>query len=454
MTSRSAQVSSASPTQAIANRLSLEYLALASLTLDPQNARLHKPAQIRQIARSIEAFAFNVPVLIDGAGKVLAGHGRVMACRQLGWQEIPVIRLEHLTPEQARAFAIADNRLSETSTWDEALLAQHLKVLSELDLSFDLEATGFSVGEIDLKIEGLGSSTDEDDRDEAPIDPGPAVAKSGDLWMLGAHRILCASALEPQSYHQLMGEKRASLVFTDPPYNVPINGHVSGKGKHRHREFMMASGELSEPQFVVFLTEACRLMAEASADGALHYICMDWKHVFALIAAGRASYSDLLNVCVWAKPNGGMGGLYRSAHELILVFRNGRAAHRNNVQLGKFGRNRTNVWSYPGMAGFGRAGEENDLLAQHPTPKPVALIADALMDASARGERVLDPFHGSGSTMMACERVGRACRAMELDPLYVDLAIRRWQRRTGEQARLQGGETFDELAARAFGAAP
>ena len=426
-------------------RLAVDYLPIETLTLDPANARQHKPAQIKQIARSIEAFAFNVPVLVDRDGKVLAGHGRVLACRHLGRTEVPVIRLDHLTPEQARAFAIADNRLAETSSWDEALLAQHLKVLSELDLDFSLEATGFTVGEIDLKIQGL----DEDEPDEADDLPpiGPAVAKPGDLWRLGKHRVLCASSLDPTSYTRLMGSDRAAMVFTDPPYNVRIDGHVSGKGKTRHREFAMASGEMSEPEFIAFLSQAARLMSEASADGALQYICMDWRHAFALLAAGRTVYSDLLNICVWTKSNGGMGSLYRSAHEMVMVFKHGRGAHRNNVQLGAFGRNRTNVWSYPGANGFLRSSEDGDLMAQHPTPKPVSLVADAILDVTARRDLVLDPFLGSGSTLIAAERVGRICRGLELDPLYVDLTIRRWQRLTGETATLEGGGSFAELEA-------
>lgn len=427
------------------NRLAIEYLPLASLILDPENARIHTPAQVRQIARSIKAFSFNVPVLVDEDGKVLAGHGRVLACQHLGWTEVPVIRLEHLTPEQARAFAIADNRLTETSSWDEALLGQHLKILSEVNLDFSLEATGFTIGEIDLKIERLGDAPPDDDPDEAPLPPGPTVTKPGNLWILGRHRLLCASALNALSYTRLMADKRAAMIFTDPPYNVAIVGHVTGKA--HHREFAMASGEMSEPEFTAFLTNVCSLMAQASTDGSLHYICMDWRHVFTLMAAGRSTYDDMINLCVWAKPQGGMGGLYRSAHELVLVFKHGRAGHRNNVQLGKFGRNRTNVWSYPGAGGFA-CGEDTDLTAQHPTPKPVRMIADAMMDVTARGDIVLDPFMGSGSTLIAAERVGRACYGLELDPLYVDLTIRRWQRLTGDIARRESdGTAFIELEA-------
>jgi hypothetical protein len=429
-------------------RLAVEYLPLDALTLDPENARIHKPAQVRQIAESIKAFSFNAPVLIDRDLKIIAGHGRVLACKHLGWSAVPVIRLEHLSPAQARAFAIADNRLTETSEWDEELLGRHLKVLSELDLDFSLEATGFTVGEIDVKIEGLKIVEDDAaDPDEAPVAPGPAVAKAGDLWILGPHRILCASALEEISYGRLMGSERAAVMFADPPYNVPIDGHVSGKGKARHREFAMAVGEMSEAEFEGFLKAAFSLAAKSSAPGAVHFICMDWAHLYPLMTVGREVYGELLNLCVWTKSNGGMGGLYRSAHEMVLVFKAGRARHRNNVQLGKFGRNRTNVWAYPGANTFLRASEEADLLAQHPTPKPLQLVADALLDVSARGDVVLDPFLGSGSTLIAAERVGRVCRGLELDPLYVDLAIRRWQRQAGETALREDGASFAELEA-------
>ena len=427
------------------SRLAIELVSLDILTLDPENARLHKPAQIKQIARSITAFDFNVPILVDRDGKVLAGHGRFMACRQLGWTEVPVIRLDHLTPEQARAFAIADNRLTETSSWDETLLAGHFKVLAELDLDFSLEATGFTMGEIDLKIEGLTGLSGADDPDDEPAPAGPDVTRPGDLWTMGSHKLLCGDSLEAASYARLMGDERAAMVFTDPPYNVVIDGNVSGKGKTHHREFGMAAGEMSEVEFVAFLTQACRLMAEASADGSLHYICMDWAHLYALTTASRVAYDAMLNICVWAKPSGALGGIYRSAHEMVAVFKHGRAAHRNNVKLGKYGRNRTNVWNYAGASRFGR-GEDADLTSQHPTPKPVQMIADAILDVTERGDLVLDAFLGSGSTLIAAQRVGRACRAIEMDPLYVDLAIRRWQRLTGEDAVRHDGATFDALS--------
>jgi DNA modification methylase len=428
------------------NLLVVEQLPLDAIKPDPRNARRHSKAQLRQIARSIESFGYNVPVLVDGDGLIVAGHGRLEACRLLGHQEIPVIRLAHLTPAQARAFAIADNRLTEVGSWDDRLLGEVLRDLSAQDLDFSIEATGFTMGEIDLKIEGLsdlGEGPDlADDLTEASS--GPPVCQPGDLWLLDGHRILCGSALEPAAYRTLMGEARAAQVFTDPPYNVPIAGHVSGKGKIQHREFAMATGEMSAAQFTVFLSRALRLAVDHSTNGALHYICMDWRHAGEILAAGEPIYAGLKNLCVWVKDNGGMGSLYRSRHELVFVFKAGEGPTRNNVELGRFGRNRTNVWEYPGANTFNRSGAEGPLAALHPTVKPVALVADALLDASARRDVILDPFLGSGSTLLAAERVGRVCYGLEIDPLYVDLAIRRWQLVTGEHAVHQGsGQTFE-----------
>lgn len=428
------------------NQKIIEQIAIGELQPDPKNARKHSPAQVRQIAASIEAFGFNTPILVDRNNLIISGHGRLLALQRLGRSHAPVIRLEHLNPEAARAFAIAENRLVETSVWDENLLSEHFQALATLDLDFSLDVTGFSMAEIDLKIEGLG----DDAADDPDVAPGPTVTRTGDLWILGEHRLLCGTSLEAETYTRLLGDERAAMVFTDPPYNVPISGHVSGKGRRKHREFVMAAGEMSEPDFNAFLGQACRLMAEFSQDGSLHYLFMDWRHLHGLLAASRAAYDDLVNICVWDKGVGGMGSLYRSAHEFVLVCKKGRAPHRNNVQLGRFGRNRTNVWQYAGANSFLRSAEDADLMGQHPTPKPVQLVADALLDASGRGEVVLEPFCGSGSTLVAAERTGRRCRAMELDPLYCDLTIRRWQRHSGQAAvRESDGASFGALEAEA-----
>jgi 16S rRNA G966 N2-methylase RsmD len=428
--------------------LSIIYRPITELRPDPKNPRSHSPKQVNQIAKSISAFGFNVPVLIDAQLNVVAGHGRLLACRQLGWDEVPTIALGHLTAAQAKAYLIADNRLTENSEWDDRLLAEQLKELSLLDLDFDLDAIGFDVPEIDLRIESLSEpGVAEDPIDQIPPPGGPAVTVQGDLWFLGEHRLFCGSAVDAESYATLLTGEKAALVFTDPPYNVPVQGHVSGKGAVAHREFAMASGEMSETQFTDFLRQTCNLLAKNSTAGSIHYVCMDWRHVGELTVAGKGAYSDLINICVWVKHNGGMGSLYRSQHELVFVFKNGEVPHCNNVQLGKYGRNRTNVWNYPGINNFGRGTEEGDLLAMHPTVKPVALVSDAILDCSVRGEIVLDAFLGSGTTLIACERTGRRCYGVEIDPLYIDTAIRRWQKLTGAKAlNAVDGYSFDDRA--------
>ena len=436
----------------LASGMSIVYRAIDQLKPDPANPRRHSKKQIRQIANSIKAFGFNVPVLVDADLNVIAGHGRLAAARELGMTEVPTLCLDHLTPAQARAFMIADNRLTEFATWDDRLLAQQLKDLSLLGLDFSIEVTGFEMGEIDLRIASLEEMPDTDDpADAVPKLPArPPLSKVGDLWLVGRHRLLCGSALDTDAYAALMDKEDAAMIFTDPPYNVPIDGHASGLGAIRHRPFPMASGEMNEAEYTAFLAQACRNLVAFSADGSIHFVCMDWRHLDELMAAGREAYGELKNVCVWVKDNAGMGSLYRSQHEFVLVFKHGRGSHHNNVQLGQFGRNRSNVWRYPGVNSFARCGEEGNLLALHPTVKPVAMVADAMLDCSARGEIVLDAFLGSGTTVIAAERTGRRCYGLELDPAYVDTIIRRWQTLTGGSARhAVSGRSFDHLVAQA-----
>lgn len=428
----------------------ISYCPIGRLVPDLRNPRQHNPRQIKQIARSIQSFGFNVPLLIDKGNKILCGHGRFLAAQQLEMTEVPVIQLDHLTEAQARAFAIADNKLTENASWDEILLGQIFVELSELQLDFSLEATGFTMGEIDLHIEGLqDSKSTQDPADEFPEPNQVSVSETGDLWLLGRHRIYCGNSLRDASYDALMNGKLAHMVFTDPPYNVPIDGHVSGHGKARHREFSMASGEMSSAQFTEFLTTMMELVVKHTQNGSIHYFCMDWRHLAETLSAGSEAYNELKNICVWTKDKGGMGSLYRSQHEMVLVYKNGTQPHRNNVELGQHGRYRTNVWNYPGANTLSRQGTEGNLLAMHPTVKPIALVADAILDCSARNDIVLDAFLGSGTTLLAAQRTGRICYGLEIDPLYVDTAIRRWQSMTGEQATLaDGGESFDALAER------
>lgn len=432
-----------------AGRIAVVYRSITELKTDPRNPRIHGARQIRQLARSIETFGFNVPVLIDSDGKVIAGHGRVRAAQHLGWIEVPTICLSHLSEAQMRAYMIADNRLSENSTWDEKLLGEQLRDLAELDLDFSLEATGFEMGEIDFRIEQLNADSDgapDAADDVSGLRDGPQVSRPGDLWLLGKDcRVYCGSALDAPAYAKLMDGERAAVTFADPPYNVKISGNVSGLGAVQHREFAMGSGEMTEPQFTEFLAKAFSLFARHSVDGSLHFLCMDWRHISEMLAAAGAAYAELMNMCVWVKDNAGMGSLYRSQHELIFVYKNGHGRHSNNVQLGRFGRNRTNVWRYPSAHSFSRSGDEGNLLAMHPTVKPVAMIADVLMDCTNRGEIVLDGFLGSGSTVIAAERTGRRCFGIELDSRYVDTIVRRWQAFTRDSARHASGKPFDEI---------
>jgi DNA modification methylase len=422
----------------------LTLVPIDAIRADPRNPRKHSRIQVRAIARSIEAFGFNAPILVDKRNQIVAGHGRYEAAQLLGLDRIPVISLDHLTEAQARAYLLADNKLAERSSWDDAGLARQLKELSELALDFDFEAIGFELPEVDLRIQSLDPTDNADRADEFRNAVGPAVSLPGDLWLLGRHRLYCGSALDPSAYELLMANERASAVFTDPPYNLKIDGNVCGSGAVKHREFAMASGEMTREEFVRFLSGALDLARAHASRGAIIYACMDWRHMAEMLAAGDAANFELLNLCVWVKTNGGMGSLYRSRHELVFVFRNGGEAHRNNVQLGRFGRNRTNVWNYPGANSFKRNGRKNDL-DLHPTVKPIAMVADAILDSTNLDDVVLDPFLGSGTTLLAAERAGRRCHGVELDPLYVDTAIMRWERLTRQQARLTSGQSFADV---------
>lgn len=424
--------------------LNVTETSVAALTPYALNARTHSKRQIKQIARSIEQFGWTNPVLIDAQDRILAGHGRVAAAKLLGLETVPTIRLENLSEAEIRAYVIADNRLAEKAGWDDETLAIELQALIELD--FEVELTGFDIAEIDLLIDGLDPAGTSDKGDRIPKGDSlsPPVSRTGDLWRLGRHRLLCGDASKAGCYKQLMAGERARMVFTDPPYNVPVDGHVCGLGRIRHSEFAMASGEMSEVEFTRFLKTVLRNLAAYSADGALHYVCMDWRHTYELLSASRAIYNEMKNLCVWRKTNAGMGSLYRSQHELVFVFKTGTASHVNTVELGRHGRYRTNVWEYAGINAFG--AERDDALAMHPTVKPVALVADAIKDCSRRGDIVLDAFAGSGTTLIAAERTGRRGCAMEIDPLYVDVALARFRATFGEEpVHEASGLSFTDL---------
>jgi len=428
-----AQIPAVRPTDLARPDLKVRYQHVEALKPYDQNARTHSAKQIAQIAASIGKFGFNNPVLVDIDNRIIAGHGRVAAAKRLGLAKVPTIRLDHLSDAERRAYVIADNRLAELAGWDREILQIELQGLANLDLDFDLEITGFDTAELDLLLDDEVSSAAPDPADAIPPPgPGPAITRPGDLWVLGDHRLLCGDARDEAAVQRLMNRETARMVFTDPPYNVKIDGHVGGAGKTKHREFVMAAGEISQDQFTRFLTESLGNMTDVSCDGAIHFVCMDWRHMTELLAAGHAVYDELKNLIVWAKTNGGMGTFYRSQHELIFVFKKGRAAHINTFGLGETGRYRTNVWDYPGVNTF-RNGREDEL-AMHPTVKPVALVADAIKDVSRRGDIVLDSFGGSGTTLIAAEKAGRKARLLEIDPTYCDVICRRFQGYTGVAA--------------------
>lgn len=423
------------------------YRRPADLVAYKRNARKHPERQLVALEASIRQFGFNAPVLIAVDGEIIAGHARVEAAKRVGLDEIPTISADHLSPAQVKAYRLADNRLPELATWDMDALIVELEEIVALD-EIQVESTGWSSAEMD----SLFSQAEPDAKlaaDPADQQPSPsinAVAKPGDLWLLGRHRLLCGSALESSSWDRLLNGQTATMIFTDPPYNVPITGHVSGLGKVQHAEFAQASGEMSRDEFTAFLTQFLAAMLPHVVDGGVVDLCMDWRHLRELLAAIDNNALSMLNLCCWNKTNGGMGSLYRSKHELIAIAKKGRAPHINNVELGKHGRYRTNVWDYAGVNSFGASRMQD--LADHPTVKPIALVADAIRDVTNQGDIVLDAFMGSGTTLLAAERTGRVSHGTEIEPRYIDVAITRWQQMTGKVATLDGdGRTWAEVAA-------
>jgi DNA modification methylase len=423
----------------------IEMVPLGTLKRNPRNARTHSQAQIRQIAESIQSFGFQNPIMVDEQRNIIAGHGRYEAARLLGLRTVPVIVAKGLSETRCRALALADNKIAANAGWDRERLALELPELAELLVveGVDVTITGFAAAEIDnLMLELVDPEADP--ADALPeVQPKPSTTR-GDLWRLGKHRLLCGDARNESDVNRLMAGKLAAMVFTDPPYNVRI-ASVQGRGKIRHREFVEASGEMSSAEFIAFLTESLKLAARVSKDGAIHYVCMDWRHMTEMLEAGRQVYGAPKQLVIWNKSHAGQGSFYRSQHELIFVFKRGDGAHINNFGLGQHGRSRSNIWTYPGVNTF-RNGRLDDL-SMHPTVKPVALVADAIRDCSRRGDIVVDSFLGSGTTILAAERIGRAGYGLELDPLYVDVAIRRWETFTGRDAiHDETGLTFADIA--------
>ena len=417
------------------HELTLHYRSLDKFMPCPTNARLHSARQVAQIAKSIEATAFANPILIDEDGVIIAGHGRLLAAKKLKLAKAPVVIVPGLTEAQKRMLRIADNKIALNASWDMDQLKVELQEIIVSDL--DVEITGFEIGEIDVVL----AKQPDPAGDVVPATVESAVTKPGDIWLLGKHRLGCGDVRDADALVKLMEGAVAEAAFLDPPYNVPIDGYATGRGQHRHREFEVGCGEMNAAEFTEFLEEVFGHCASVSREGAVHFICMDHHHAGELITAADQTYAHRLNICVWSKNNAGLGKLYRSQHELIFVYRAGDAQHRNNVQLGKYGRYRTNIWEYPSVNGF--SGTRKHDLSLHPTVKPVAMVADAIQDVTKPRDIVLDTFMGSGTTLMAAERTGRVCYGLEIDPHYVEVALDRWAALTGLDPVLEAtGETL------------
>lgn len=422
----------------LANHPHIEIVKRTSLKPNPANARTHSTSHIEQVARSIDRFDFVEPIVADEEGNIVAGHGRWFAAGVRGIEEVPVIRKRFMSEADRRAYALASNRLAELSEWDEELLAAELEFLFEQD--YDLGVTGFEVSDLDFTV------VEKADDQEPPIElpgGGEAVSRLGDLWHIGPHRLYCGNARDAVSYEALLAGELAALIFGDPPYNVTIGRNVSGLGGKTHAEFLEASGEMSTPEFTAFLRAVFRNCVRFSRDGSIHYHCMDWRHTREMLDAADGVYSSFKQLAVWTKSNAGMGAFYRSQHELVFIFKSGTDRHVNNFGLGEKGRHRSNVWAYAGVNTF-RKGRDQDL-EDHPTVKPLAMVVDALLDCSNRGDLILDPFSGAGTTLVAAHRTKRRGAAIELDPIYVDTSLRRLAAASGLTPRLADGRTWDQV---------
>ena len=415
----------------------LQMIDIALIIASNKSLRKHYRKQLQKIINAIKKFGFTNPLLVDKQLRLLAGELRLLAAKELGIKQIPVIILEDLTDEEAEAIRILDNRIAEDSEWNYANLQEVIENLGKFDISF--EDLGFETVDYDkifLNNDSEESEVKNSEQENADwLDANiPKRANLWDLWRLGDNFILCANSLLQKAFEILMQGELAQIVITDPPYNCKVNGHVCGLGKVKHNEFAMASGEMTEAEFAEFISGFMQHLVKFSSDGSLHYIFMDWRNINIVLNQGKKYYTELKDIAIWDKGQGGMGSMYRSQHEMIPIFKNGKAKHQNHIQLGKYGRYRTNVWDYPGVRATNP--ESLELLKFHPTPKNVAMLHSILIDASSKNDIVLDCFGGSGSTLLAAERSKRRARLIEIDPRYVDVCIYRWEKETGKTAKL------------------
>lgn len=424
-------------------KLDVSWVDPKSLRLYERRARRHSKQKLKKLRRLIAEYGWTQPLIVDERNMVLAGAGRLAVAIEDGMDLVPVIRIDHMSEAQKRAYILADNRIADEASWDREMLRGELRGL--IELGYDVELTGFDTFEIDTAL-SLDTSAGPDDDVDLTEPPGPSIARLGDLWHIGEHRVLCADARDMASYERLLGDERAQMIFTDPPYGCAIAGNVSGLGRVKHEDFVMGAGEQSLPAFAQsLLRPALRSMAAHAGAGAIAFVCSDWHAAPYLYDAAQGVFHEAKNLIVWAKTNAGMGTFYRSQHELIYAFKVSAGPHINNFGLGESGRHRSNVWTYPGANTF-RKGRMDDLAA-HATVKPKAMVADALRDCSKRGGIILDPFLGSGTTLIACQMTGRIGRGIELDPKFVDVVLRRTAEATGCEPLLDGVTPLSTVAA-------
>ena len=428
------------------NKLQIKNLKLGDIHAYKNNAKKHPESQVQQIISSITKFGFNNPILIDENNEIIAGHGRFMAAQVMNLETVPTVKLSHLTDAQKRAYRLADNKIAENGGWNKELLSLEIKDLEKICLNdnFVIQDIGFNDAELDSIVNFTDTKPINPKTNAVPFIPeDEIISKPGDIWQLSKHRIICGDSLNPETFAKLFENDKADMILQDPPYNVKIDGHVCGSGIIKHKEFAMASGEMTADEFTQFLMNNFALCKQYSNNGSLHYNFMDWRHVLEITTAGKNIFDKFINMCVWVKTSGCMGSLYRSQHELCFIFQNGKGSHNNNVQLGKYGRYRTNVWQYAGVNTFGKHKQDGIM---HPTVKPIEMLKDAILDVSKRGDIVLDSFLGSGSTLIACQQSGRICYGIEYEPLYIDTTIRRFQNLFGIDAiNLSIDKTYNEI---------
>lgn len=423
------------------NTPSLDWMDIGTLEFSKRRLSKENERQHRQLMASIAKFGFITAIVVKGR-EVVVGEARLRAALELGVERVPAVDVGHLNAAEVRQFRIADNRLAELREWDPIALRAEFDEIIVLEPDLNIEAMGYEIPEFDIALQ---SPADAIDPDDGPVPVSETTfSRPGDVWEIDGHAIMCGDARSRTDWRAILGGKSPAVIIADPPWNCPVKSHMGGKGAIQHPEFVMASGEMSDAEFLGFQRDWLACACEYSVPGGLLYVASDWRALHATTEAAHSCDLEQINLCVWRKTPG-MGSMYRSAHELFLVLRKSGAQHQNNIRLGAYGRFRSNCWDYPGASSFGIGREA---LAIHPTAKPVALLRDIFLDCTRRGDVVVDPFSGSGSTLIAAQRTGRAARVIELDPRYVDAAVRRYEQVFGRAPRLRSsGLTFKELQA-------